>query len=90
MDLKPDELISEINLTTTSFVTAAQTALKDLVAVKGTILVTGGGLYAHTPFATELAVSWGAATLAISKSAQHKAVEILHSTLKPRMFMLVR
>ncbi|KAJ3107031.1 hypothetical protein HDU97_005000 [Phlyctochytrium planicorne] len=84
LDASAESLTSNFNLTTTSLIIAVQAALEDLKKTKGAVLVTGGGLSLENPQVVSIAVAWNAATLAIAKSAQRKAVNLINETLKPQ------
>ena len=78
------DFTDNINVTTVSLVAAVQEAIPALEATKGAVLVTGGGLSLENEQVAQLAVSWGAATLAVSKAAQRKLVHVLHYELGPK------
>jgi len=77
----PGELRTVFDCAVTGFVAAVQTALPDLKAQRGAVLVTGGLLGNSDPKLDEMAVSWHAMGLAISKAAQRKTVALLHHRL---------
>lgn len=63
-------------------ITAVQTALPDLKANKGSILVTNGGLGYSNPQIDAMAVSWNAMGLALANAAKSKLVGLLSAKLK--------
>lgn len=71
------ELRANLDLAVLGLVAAAQSALPDLKAAKGSLLVTGGGLGSHEPAVTKMTVDWGAMGLGIAKAAQHKTTSLL-------------
>jgi len=77
----PHELRTVIDCAVIGLVAAVQSALPDLKAQRGAVLVTGGGLGNLDPQVEQMAVSWGAMGLALSKAAQRKAVALLHQRL---------
>jgi NADP-dependent 3-hydroxy acid dehydrogenase YdfG len=79
---KTAELRSVLDVTVHGLLAAVQTALPDLKAEKGAVLVTGGGFAFYDPNIDSAATSWGAQGLAIGKAAQHKTVGLLHQKLK--------
>ncbi|KAJ3094887.1 hypothetical protein HDU96_001424 [Phlyctochytrium bullatum] len=66
-----------------SFVAAVQAAKDDLVATKGSVLVTGGGTGPEAEASVKVAIAFGAATAAIGKAATRKAMFLAHELLKP-------
>ncbi|MEP7120287.1 MAG: SDR family NAD(P)-dependent oxidoreductase [Byssovorax sp.] len=76
-----DELRGALDVSLHGMLAATQEALPDLKAAKGALLVTGGGLSFFDPKIDAMAVQWGAMGLAVAKSAQHKAVGLLHQRL---------
>ncbi|KAJ3314489.1 hypothetical protein HDU76_002394 [Blyttiomyces sp. JEL0837] len=81
-DGKLDVITDAIVIASTSVIAAVQASLDDLKATKGSILLTGGGLGLENEFVTNLALSWGAASLAIAKAAMRKTTHLLNSSLK--------
>jgi NADP-dependent 3-hydroxy acid dehydrogenase YdfG len=79
---KTDELRTVLDVTVHGLLAAVQTALPDLKAEKGAVLVTGGGFAFYDPNIDAAATSWGAMGLAVGKAAQHKTVGLLHQKLK--------
>jgi len=79
----PEAFGAELHLNVLSLHTALQASLEDLKANKGAFLVTQGGLALDVDVMSDLATSWGAATLAVAKAAQHKYVQLAHRELKP-------
>ena len=77
----PGELRPVLDCAVTGLVAAVQTALPDLKAQRGAVLVTGGLLGNSDPALDEMAVSWRSMGLAISKAAQRKTVALLHHRL---------
>jgi len=63
-------------------ITAVQTALPDLKANAGSILVTNGGLSYQNPQVDAMAVSWNAMGLALASAAKSKLVGLLSAKLK--------
>lgn len=79
-----DELREIFNLSVVNLVAAVRECLPDLKAAeRPAVLVTGGALSNFHPQADERAAQWGAMGLAIAKSAQRKAVGVLHAKLAP-------
>eukprot|EP01098_Paradermamoeba_levis_P012219 TRINITY_DN5300_c0_g1_i1.p1 TRINITY_DN5300_c0_g1~~TRINITY_DN5300_c0_g1_i1.p1 ORF type:complete len:186 (-),score=55.77 TRINITY_DN5300_c0_g1_i1:242-799(-) len=78
-----DALVESFNIATTSFILAVQEAQEDLVANKGSVLVTGGGLSLDNHNVAQLAANWNAGVLAVAKASQRKSVDVLHWNLKP-------
>ncbi len=62
--------------------TAVQTALPDLKARGGAVLVTNGGLGFFDPSADQVGVDWNAMGLSLANSAKHKLVRLLSRRLK--------
>jgi short-subunit dehydrogenase len=79
----PAELRRTLEVAAVSLVAAVQEALPDLTSQKGAVLVTGGGLCNYVEAVDEMAVSWGAMGLAVSKAAQHKVTGLLAAKLAP-------
>jgi NADP-dependent 3-hydroxy acid dehydrogenase YdfG len=79
---KADELRTVLDVTVHGLLAAVQTALPDLKAEKGAVLVTGGGFAFYDPSIDAAATGWGAMGLAVGKAAQHKTVGLLHQKLK--------
>lgn len=63
-------------------ITAVQTALPDLKASKGAVLVTNGGLAYSNPQVDAMGVSWNAMGLSLANAAKHKLVGLLSEKLK--------
>lgn len=78
-----DDIRQPFDIAVTGLVTAVQAALPDLKEQRGAVLVTGGALAFHDPAVDAFASKWKLASLAISKSAQHKLVGLLAQTLAP-------
>ena len=76
-----EELHTVLGVAVHGLVAGVQEALPDLKREKGSVLVTGGGLAYYDPAAEQMAVSWNAMGLAISKAAQHKTTGLLHQKL---------
>lgn len=62
--------------------TAVQTALPDLQAQKGAVLVTNGGLAYSNPQVDAMGVAWKAMGLSVANAAKHKIVGLLSERLK--------
>lgn len=78
-----EELRKVFDVAVTGLVSAVQAALPDLKAHKDSaVLVTGGGFAFYDPKIDEMAATWSAMGLAISKAAQHKTVGLLAAKLK--------
>lgn len=77
----PHELRTVLDCAVIGLVAAVQAALPDLKEQRGAVLVTGGGLGNLDPKIEDMAVSWNAMGLAISKAAQRKTVALLHRRL---------
>ncbi|KAJ3094886.1 hypothetical protein HDU96_001423 [Phlyctochytrium bullatum] len=77
----PAAFASELGLVV-SFVAAVQATKEDLVATKGSVLVTGGGSGPEAEASVKLAAAFGAATVAIGKAATRKAMFLAHELLK--------
>lgn len=77
----PHELRLVIDAAVIGLVAAVQSALPDLKAQRGAVLVTGGVLGNLDPKVEAMAVSWRAMGLAISKAAQRKTVALLNQRL---------
>ena len=71
-----------LDVATVGLLAAVQAALPDLRQERGAILVTNGGLLFDDPKIDEMAVSWGAAGLAVANAAKHKIVGLLSQQLK--------
>jgi NADP-dependent 3-hydroxy acid dehydrogenase YdfG len=80
----PKELHVPFDVAVTGLVAAVQASLPDLEAVKGAVLVTGGGFAFYDPNVDAMATRFDAMGLAISKAAQHKTVGLLAAKLAPR------
>jgi NAD(P)-dependent dehydrogenase (short-subunit alcohol dehydrogenase family) len=80
----PDDWEDSFHLNVGSLSESIREALPDLEALKGAVLVTGGGLSLENDALVQLAVDWNAASLAVAKAAQRKYVAVLHKTLKAR------
>lgn len=75
------ELRATFDIAVTGLVSAVQAAHSDLVAEKGAVLVTGGGLSFYDANIDGMAVQWNAMGLAVAKAAQHKTVGLLSKKL---------
>ncbi|MBK6512983.1 MAG: SDR family NAD(P)-dependent oxidoreductase [Polyangiaceae bacterium] len=78
-----DELRMVVDVACNGMIVATQAALADLKETKGALLVTGGGFAFYDANIDAMAVQFGAMGLAIGKAAQHKAVGLLATKLKP-------
>jgi NADP-dependent 3-hydroxy acid dehydrogenase YdfG len=76
------ELRGVLDVGVHSLLAAVNAAHADLVANKGAVLITGGGLSSYNAAVDRMAVSWGAMGLAVSKAAQHKLTGLLHERLE--------
>ena len=79
-----DDLRNVLDVSVTGLVAGVQEALPDLEALKGAVLVTGGGFAFYDPNVDAMAVQWGAMALAVGKAAQHKLVGLLAKKLADR------
>jgi len=77
-----DELRAVLNVTVHGLLAAVQSALPDLKAQQGALLVTGGGFAFYDPAVDSAATQWGAQGLAVGKAAQHKTVGLLSKSLQ--------
>ena len=77
----PDELRGVLDVAVHGLLAAVRAARADLIATKGSVLVTGGGFAFYDPQVDAMATQWGAMGLAVGKAAQHKAVGLLHQQL---------
>ena len=75
------ELRGTLDLGVVGLVAAVQAALPDLVAQRGSVLVTGGGLALDNDQMDAMGADWGAMGLAVTKAAQHKLVGVLGARL---------
>lgn len=80
----PNDLRKVFDVAVTGLVAAVQASLPDLKAQgkDAAVLVTGGGFAFFDPNIDTMATQYSAMGLAISKSAQHKTVGVLHQKLK--------
>jgi NADP-dependent 3-hydroxy acid dehydrogenase YdfG len=76
------EIAGVVNLAVGSLTTAVQAVLPDLVAGKGAVLVTNGGLGFFDPKIDAIGVEWNAMGLSVANSAKHKLVALLAHKLK--------
>lgn len=83
LEATSEDIHTNLTINIDSLIFAAKAVQKDLEKNKGAILVTGGGLGIQSEATAQIAVDWGATTLALNKAAQQKLVHILHITLKP-------
>jgi NADP-dependent 3-hydroxy acid dehydrogenase YdfG len=79
---KTSELRAVLDVGVHGLVAAVQEALPDLRAVKGSVLVTGGGFAYYDAAVDAAAANFGAMGLAVAKAAQHKLVGVLHQKLR--------
>ncbi|MDB5698319.1 MAG: hypothetical protein JWN69_1123 [Alphaproteobacteria bacterium] len=77
------ELHAVLAVAVTGLMTSVQQALPDLESTKGAVLVTSGGFATDDPHLNEVAGVHGFMGFAVSKAAQHKAVNVLHYRLAP-------
>jgi NAD(P)-dependent dehydrogenase (short-subunit alcohol dehydrogenase family) len=77
-----DELAAVIGIATSGLTTAVQATLPDLVAEKGAVLVTNGGLGFFDPKIDAVGVEWNVMGLSVANSAKHKLVALLAHKLK--------
>lgn len=77
----PTDLSKSVDLRVVSYITAVQACMDDLVASKGTVLVTSGVMALDDPKIDAFAVDYAA--IAISVAAQRKTTHILSHTLAP-------
>jgi NADP-dependent 3-hydroxy acid dehydrogenase YdfG len=78
-----EDVRQPFDVAVTGLVSAVQAAYDDLRQRSGAVLVTGGALAFHDASVDAFATKWKLASLAISKSAQHKLVGLLSQTLVP-------
>ncbi len=78
-----EDIRQPFDIAVSGLVSAVQAALVDLKENHGAVLVTGGALAFHDPNVDAFATKWNLASLAISKSAQHKLVGLLSQSLAP-------
>lgn len=83
LDGAEQDYVSEFKVTTSGLLAAVQAAHEDMKSQPGesAVLVTGGGLGMEHEASVKMAVAWNAASLAIGKAAQRKAVDIIAETL---------
>jgi NADP-dependent 3-hydroxy acid dehydrogenase YdfG len=79
-----DGLRKAFDVSVTGLLAAVQTALPDLEAQKGAVLITGGGFAFYDPGVDGMAVQFNAMGLAVAKAAQHKTAGLLHEKLKAK------
>ncbi len=84
LDMAPQDLRANLAIHLDSLLAATQLLLPDLERHRGALLVTGGGLGDASDSAAQLALDWGAASLALAKAGQRKLVHLLHLALRPR------
>src|SRR5260370_32105672 len=72
-----DEIQEVLAVAVGGLVTAVQAILPDLVANKGALLVTNGGLGFFDPQFDAIGVKWNAMGVSVANSAEHKVVEFL-------------
>ncbi len=82
-----DELRAVFDIPIASLVTAIQSALPDLRARKGSILITNGGLGFFDPNIDQTAVEWNAMGLSMANSAKHKLAGMLSKKLAGEVFV---
>lgn len=71
-----------LDVSVIGLITAVQTALPDLKAHRGSILVANGALGYSDPQIDAMAVSWNVMGLALANAAKHKLVGLLSAKLK--------
>jgi short-subunit dehydrogenase len=77
----PDEIHTALDIATVSLTVAVQTALADLRAEKGAVLVTNGGYGLPVDAVDEAGVKYGAMGLSVANAAKHKLVRLLATRL---------
>ncbi len=78
---KAVDICEVLDVAVTSLVSVAQAALPDLVAAKGALLVTNGGLGVNDPKVDAMAVRIGSMGLAVANAAKRKLVGLLSDRL---------
>ena len=81
LSANPDEIHGALDIATVSLTVAVQTALADLRAEKGALLVTNGGFALPVDAVDEAGVKYGAMGLSIANAAKHKLVRLLATRL---------
>jgi len=79
-----DDVTNVLAVAVGGLTAAVQAVLPDLVAEKGAVLVTNGGLGFFDPKLDEVGVEWNAMGLSVANSAKHKLVALLAHKLKAR------
>jgi NADP-dependent 3-hydroxy acid dehydrogenase YdfG len=82
-----EEIRGVYEVAVVGLLTLVQTALPDLEAQQGSILVTNGGLGFFDPQVDAAAVSWGVMGLAVANAAKHKAVALIAKKLEGRVYV---
>jgi short-subunit dehydrogenase len=77
----PDDIHTALDIATVSLTVAVQTALADLRAEKGALLVTNGGYGLPIDAVDEAVVKYSAMGLSIANAAKHKLVRLLATRL---------
>jgi NAD(P)-dependent dehydrogenase (short-subunit alcohol dehydrogenase family) len=81
LSASPDEIHGALDIATVSLTVAVQTALADLRAEKGAVLVTNGGFGLPVDAVDELGVKYNAMGLSVANAAKHKLVRLLATRL---------
>ena len=76
-----DEIRGALDIATVSLTVAVQTALGDLRAEKGALLVTNGGFGLPVDAVDEAGVKYNAMGLSVANAAKHKLVRLLATRL---------
>lgn len=77
-----DDVTSVLAVAVGGLTAAVQAVLPDLVAEKGAVLVTNGGLGFFDPKIDAVGVEWNVMGLSVANSAKHKLVALLAHKLK--------
>jgi NAD(P)-dependent dehydrogenase (short-subunit alcohol dehydrogenase family) len=77
----PDDIHAALDIATVSLTVAVQTALADLRAEKGALLVTNGGYGLPVDAVDEAGVKYNAMGLSVANAAKHKLVRLLATRL---------
>ncbi len=77
-----EEIAAVLGIAVGGLTIAVQATLPDLVAEKGAVLVTNGGLGFFDPKIDAVGVEWNAMGLSVANSAKHKLVGLLAHKLK--------
>lgn len=81
LSASPDDIHGALDIATVSLTVAVQTALADLRAEKGALLVTNGGFGLPVDAVDDAGVKYNAMGLSIANAAKHKLVRLLATRL---------